>query len=143
VAVAAEAAIRAWINSRADLVGEGNPLSGGAYLLQQRSPEGVTYAVISRQSEGVTNVVAEDGAVGSARIQCLVFAGTQDVAEAAGKALRAEFETLTGCPEACGDTGVRVLVSDNWLGPFAIAPPPDSGEIYAYQVNADFLLTEF
>lgn len=140
MAVAAQDAIRAWINNRADLVGEGNPLSRGAYVREQRSPADGAYVVLQRQSEGTTNVTAEPGGPSIARMQSLCYAGTQLAAENAAVALRKAYESLSGCPEMCGTTGVRVLVSDNWLGPFEIPPPPDQGEIYAFQVNADFVL---
>jgi hypothetical protein len=140
VAVSAQSAIRAWVNA-SPIVGEGNPLSRGAYLIEQRSPADGAYTVLLRTSEGVDSPVAEDGRVGTARMQFLVYAGTVDAAENAAKALRDLIETLTGAPQPCGDTGSRILVSDNQLGPFAIPPPPDAGETYAFQVNADFLLT--
>lgn len=143
MAVAAQAAVRAWLNSKTDLTGEGNPLSRGAYLTLQRSVADGAYAVVSRTSEGVTNVVAEDSEAGSvARIQCLVFAGTEEASEAAAKAVRAEFENLKGMPEPCGTTGMTVMVAFNHLGPFLIPWAPDSGEVYCHQVNADFLLRD-
>src|SRR5262249_21782028 len=125
------------------IVGEEQPLSRGAYLIEQRSPADGAYAVVLRTSEGVTSPVAEDGAIGVARMQFIVYAGTVDASENAGKALRALIETCTGLPQQCGDTNTRILVADNYLGPFAIPPAPDAGEVYAFQVNADFVLTEF
>jgi hypothetical protein len=74
-------------------------------------------------------------------MQCVVYAGTAQAAEFAAAALLAQIERLTGCPEQCGDAGVRVLVTDNRIGPFQIPVAPDSGETYAFQVNADFVLT--
>ena len=139
MSIAAEAAVRAWINDL-PITGEGNPLSRGAYLREQRSPADGAYAVIARQPEGVTYRVAEDGAVCTARIQCLVYAGTEESSEAAAAALMTEIERLTGCPEPCGP-GVRVLVTDNRSGPFQIPAGPDTGEQFAFQVNADFVLT--
>lgn len=141
MSVSAQAAIRAWINA-SPLVGEGNPLARGAYLTMQRSVADGAYAVVSRTSEGVTNVVAEDGAAAVARIQCLVFAGTEDASEASASALRKAFEGLSGLPQRCGDTGVTILVADNYIGPFLIPWAPDSGETFCHQVNADFVLTE-
>lgn len=140
MAVAAENAIRAWVNA-SPIVGEGNPLALGAFLREQRSPADGAYTVLARTSEGVTNIVAEDDEIGTARMQFVVYAGTEEASEAAGKALRGLIDTLNGCPQPCGDTGYRVLVSDNRLGPFAIPVAPDSGEAYAFQVNADFVLT--
>jgi hypothetical protein len=143
MAIAAQDAIRAWINARADLVGEGLPLNRGAYLREQRSPADGAYTVLSRGSEGIGSVVAEGGdGIGTARMQFLVYAGTETASEAAAAALREAFETLQGCPEPCGSTGVTVRVAYNHLGPILIPVAPDAGEIYCHQVNADFLLTE-
>lgn len=135
----AEAAVRAWINGRADLLGDGNPLPLGAFLRDQRSPENGAYAVVSRSPEGAVRApVAEDAAFTTARMQVLVFAGTEESAEIAAKAVRAAFETLNGCPEPCGGTGVTVRVADNHNGPFYV---PGTTEPYCFQVGADFLLT--
>lgn len=143
MSVAAQLAIREWINARTDLVGEGLPLEGGAYLREQRSPAYGAYAVILRTSEGVTSVVAEAAAeLGIARVQFLVYAGTEVKAELAAAALRKAFETLTGCPEPCGTTGVMVLVADNYLGPLFVPHVGDTGEEFCFQVNADFVLRD-
>lgn len=133
-------AIRQWINGRSDLVGIGNALPQGAFIREIRSPADGAYVVIARQSEGVTNVVAEPGGPQIVRIQHITYAGTEQASEAAAKALRAAIESLSGQPVVCGDTGIKILVADNYLGPFAIPPAPDAGEAYAYQVNADFVL---
>lgn len=140
MSVAVQSAIRAWVNA-SPIVGDGQPLSRGAYLREQRSPADGAYTVLMRQSEGVTNFVAEDSGVSMARMQFLVYAGTEDAAENAAAALRSLIETLTGAPQLCGTTGVKILVSDNWVGPLQIPVAPDTGEIFAFQVNADFVLT--
>lgn len=138
MSIAAEQAVREWVSAR-PIVGEGRPLAMGAYLRRQRSPDTGAYTVLSRQSEGVTRVVAEDGGVSVARIQFLVFAGTEEAAENAAAALRSEVEKLTGCPERCGDTSTWVLAADNLTGPMFIDNP--AAEQYCFQVGADFLLT--
>lgn len=140
MSIAAEAAIRAWVNARSDLKGEGNPLSAGAYLLDQRSPADGAYAVLARAAGGAS-LVAEAGEVTTATIAAACYAGTQESAEIAAAALRTAFESLQGRPEACGDTGVRVLVASNHQGPVYVDQGPDSGELYCFQVNADFVLT--
>lgn len=133
--------MRAWVNGL-PITGKGRPLARGAFLTPPRSPADGAYALLQRTSEGVTNVVAEgNSGLGVARIQFLVFAGTQQASESAAGALRDQIERLTGVPTPCGNTGTRILVSDNWLGPFAIPVAPDAGEIWAYQVNADFMLS--
>jgi len=140
VSIAAEAALRAWVNAR-PIVGEGQLLSRGAYLREQRSPADGAYAVIARNPEGLGSIVAEDSTLARARIQAVVFAGTEEAAENAAAALLSEFEKLTGMPEPCGTTGVTVLIADNFTGPFfQPAPPASSGEIYSFQVGADFVL---
>jgi hypothetical protein len=142
VSVAAESAVRAWVNAL-PITGPGNPLSRGAYLHEQRSPADGAYAVLSRTSEGVTNVVAEnDGALSIARMQCLVYAGTEPAAELAAAALRSAIEKLAGSPQPCGTTGVTVLVTDNLLGPFLVPHYGATGEQFCFQINADFLLRQ-
>lgn len=138
MAVAAEAAIRAWINACTDLVGDGNPLPLGAYTLSQRSPASGAYAVLARNPEGVVDGgVAEDDSVTVARMQAQVFAGTTEAAENGAAALRNEFERLRGKPEPCGTTGITVLVADNHNGPFYV---PNTAEEFCFQVDADFTL---
>jgi len=141
MSVPVETALRAWINARTStLVGPGNPLSNGAFLRDQRSPADGAYAMVERSAESPATVVAEDGWFTNARLNCMVMAGTQQSAEAAAAALRSAFETLTGMPEWCGATGIRVLVADNHLGPVNLPQPPDSGELFTFQVSADFVL---
>jgi hypothetical protein len=136
----AETAIRAWVNTRQDLVGNGGPLSGGAYLRSQRSPASGAYAVMVRQAAPATRMVAEDPDPSLARVQALCYAGTAPLAEQAATALATAWMSLSGLPEPCGDTGVTVLVSDNLTGPSAVPLPADSGEAYCFQVGADFVL---
>lgn len=142
MSIAAEAALRAWCNGRVILGGPDDPSWRGVYLRQQASPADGAYGVISRNSEGVARSVAEDGAITTARMQVIVYAGTEEAAELAAAALRSEFELLAGAPEACGDTGVVVMVADNFYGPLFMPVPPDGGEVYSFQVGADFLLRE-
>ncbi len=139
MSIAAEAALRAWVNAR-PIIGEGQPLARGAYLREQASPADGAYAVLQRNPEGVSSgayIEAEDGLFTTARLQAMVFAGTEEAAENAAAALRGEFEKLTGCPEPCGTTGVTVLVADNHNGPFAV---PGTNEQFCFQVGADFTL---
>lgn len=141
MSVAAELAIAQWINLR-PIVGEGNALSLGAFTIQQRSPEGGTYAVLHRTTTGFAAPVAEGNDPSMAHIDCAVYSGLQSTAEIAAAALRSEFEKLTGCPEWCGDTGVKVLVAENFSGPNHVDPPAEGGEEFCYLVSADFMLTE-
>ena len=132
--------MRAWLNGRADLVGNGGPLAGGAYLRSQRSPASGAYAVMVRQAANATRLVAEDTDPSVARVQALCYAGTAPLAEQAASGVANAWMSLTGIPEPCGDSGVTVLVSDNLTGPSAVPLPADSGEAYCFQVGADFVL---
>jgi hypothetical protein len=139
MSVPAEQAVRAWINGLPNLVGDGNPLSRGAYTLSQRSPGDGAYGIVARNPEGVpTGLVAEDSDVTVARIQVQVFAGTTEAAEDAAGALRDEIDRLNGRPEKCGDQPYLVLVTDTRNGPFYV---PGSHEEFCFQVGADFVLT--
>jgi hypothetical protein len=139
MSVPAEQAVRAWINGLTGLVGDGNPLSGGAYTLSQRSPADGAYGIVARNPEGVPGaLIAEDSEVMTARVQVQVFAGTSQAAENAAGALRDEIDRLNGRPEPCGDLPYLVLVTDNRNGPFYV---PGTPEEFCFQVGADFVLT--
>lgn len=143
MAVVGQAAVRDWVNGRADLVGAGNPLDAGAYTREQRSPAYGAYVVVTRNSEGTTSIVEEPAPeIGVARIQFLVYAGTEVAAENAAVMLRKAVEGLQGAREACGSSGVTVLAADNWVGPLFVPHVGDTGEEYCFQVNADFVLAE-
>lgn len=138
----AEQAVRAWANGRADLVGAGQPVSGGFYLLQQRSPASGQYAVLARQSVATPDVVAEnDGQLDQARISALFYGGSQETAEAAAGAFASAVQSFSGLPAACGDTGVLLLATDNLSGPMYVPMPAEGGEQFAFEVGADFLLS--
>jgi hypothetical protein len=141
MSVAAATAIRAWVNGRRDLVGEGMPFPLGAFRRPIESPADGAYCVISRTGDPPSTVGAEDNRVGISRIQALCYAGTIEASEFAASALRDAFESLRGCPEACGDTNVLVLVCDSVSGPAEMPVPPDSGEIFCNMVTADLVLT--
>jgi hypothetical protein len=139
VSVPAEQAVRAWINGLPNLVGEGHPLSRGAYTLSQRSPADGAYGIVARNPEGQpSGVVVEDSEVTVARVQVQVFAGTTEAAEDAAGALRDEIDRLNGRPEPCGAGPWLVLVTDNRNGPFYV---PGVNEEFCFQVGADFVLT--
>jgi hypothetical protein len=142
--VAAETAVRAWINSRPDLVGEPGspgPLGHGAYLIGQVFPSGGGFAIVARQSAAAQQMIAEDSAVDAASVLAEIFGSTQQAAELAAAAYASAVRTLTGSPVAMGDTGVTCLVADNVTGPLDVAVPPDQGELYSFHVTADFYLT--
>lgn len=138
----AETAIRAWINNRRGLTGDGRPLPRGAYLAghQPRSPAHGAYALIYRMPGVRRDVVAEDSNPSIARLNCMVYAGTVEAAETAVVALAEAFNDLNGRPEPCGATGVWVLVTDNLSDPGYVPMPGAGGEQHCFQVSADFML---
>lgn len=140
--IAAEAAIRAWVNGQPSLVGPGKPLSRGAYLRHQRSPADGSYAVLWRMSgAGSGEIVGEPAPeLATARIQAQIFGGTEEFAEAAAAAYATAVEGLSGAPQRCGATGVTVLVAGNTSGPMFVPMPADGGEQYCFQFDADFVL---
>jgi len=142
MSIAAESALRAWVNARGDLVGNGNPLSRGAYLLHQRSPADGSYAVLTRTPEQPDSPVAEDNQVARARLMAQVYGGTTDTAETAAAALRSAWEDLQGCPQRVPNTNVIILVADGHVGPVWVPMPPDSGELYCFSVEAEFVMCE-
>jgi hypothetical protein len=138
-----ESAIRAWINARKTLTGQGNPLSRGAFLAghRPRSPADGAYALLSRANAGTgRSVVAEANNPSLSRINALVYAGTVESAEAAAVALSEAFQALTGLPEPCGTTGVTVMVAGNHVDPAYIQQPGTGGEEHCFLVSAEFLL---
>lgn len=144
MSIAAEAAIRAWVNSKTALVGAGRPLSNGAYLRQQRSPDSGAYLVLARVPGGQDLVAEQDpGALDTARIAASIYAGTEEAAENAAAAYATAVQDLTGNPEPCPGTGVRVLVSDNVTAPAYVPQPADTGEPYCFTVTADFVLAQY
>jgi hypothetical protein len=142
--VAAETAVRAWINGRPDLVGQPGspgPLGHGAYLIGQVFPSGGAFAVISRQQGPPQQMVAEDtGEIDCAQVIAEIFGGTQAAAETAAAAYADAVRSLSGAPVAM-DKKVTCLVADNVTGPLDVPVPPDQGELYMFHVTADFYLT--
>lgn len=138
--IAAEPAVRAWINSKATLVGIGQPLSNGAFLREQKSPASGCYAVIAQGPTSPGPVAEPSPNLSQHTIGAMIYGGTQDTALAAATAYASAVEQLLGCPEACGSTGVKVLAAMNVTGPAAQPWAPDTGEQFAYLVTAQFLL---
>lgn len=142
MAIAAEAAIRAWINSRTDLVGEGNPLSRGAYLQSQRSPADGPYCVLIREMGTDPDIVAEPGGPQACRITAHVFAGTEQAAELAAQALLQAWQGLSGNPQPAGDTGAVILTAAGFSAPGYVPAPAEGGEMHEFQVSAALVLYE-
>jgi hypothetical protein len=143
MAVAAETAIQAWINARRDLTGKGKPLANGAWLYGQaiRSPAAGAYAYLVREAGVAGGVVAEDTDPSVARVTAHVYAGTIQAASRAAVALCNAFQELNGAPEPCGNTGVRVLVADNFTDPGYVPMPGAGGELHMFTTSANFMLT--
>jgi hypothetical protein len=140
--IQATAAVRAWVNGKTnDLVGPGNPLANGAFLLPQRSPDSGAYAVLMRLASPRPDAVAEDADPLNARVGALVYHGDYELSELAAAALADAWNNLNGNPERCPGTGVTILVADNVTLPLYVPQPPDTGETYCFQVTADFMLT--
>lgn len=145
MSIAAQAAVRAWINGRDDLTdGQGGGvLPAGAHVERLRSPASGAYAVVERiQAEGSGGLFAEDDSVTNARIAAYVYAGKRETAELAAAALATAESSLTGVPvvvEAAGQE-VKILVCADVVGPVFQDQPPDSGEQFCFTVTATFVL---
>jgi hypothetical protein len=142
MATAAESAIRAWINARPGLTGDGNPLSRGAFLngRQPRSPAHGAYALLLREPGTNAAMTAEPGGPSVARITAHVYAGTIEASELAATALANAFASLSGAPEPCGTTGVIVLAAGNFAEPGYVPMPGEGGEQHLFTTGADFVL---
>lgn len=135
--VAATAAVLAWVNAHPTLTGPGKPLDGGAFRDQVRSPSRGAYLVLAR-IDGADALVAETP-IDEARIAGLIFAATDEAAEAAATAYANALAALSGTPAAMG--GATCLVVDAITGPqFLDAGAGARGEEFAYQVDATFYL---
>lgn len=133
--VAAVGAVLAWVNDHPTLTGEGHPLDQGAFRGQVRSPSRGAYLELYR-IDGADALTAEEGA-DQARIAGVIYAGTDEAAEVAAVAYANALCQLTGTPAVMGD--VLCLVVDDITGPQLIdGRAGSSGELYAYQVDANF-----
>src|SRR5260370_91847 len=111
--IAADTAIRAWVNGKTGLTGAGNPLANGAFTRAQRSPASGCYVVLGRTGGSSDTVAEQDTNMSLVPMGFTVYGGTAETAEIAAAALASAIENLTGNPEPCGQAGVRVLVSDH------------------------------
>jgi hypothetical protein len=140
--VAAEKAICAWVNGNEALTGTPDapgPLAMGAFTIEQRSPAGSgAYALIIRQQSPEQALIAEGNGIDRALILAQIRGGTRAVAEAAAAAYATAVLGLGGERAVMGD--VTCLIADNVTGPQDVPPPPDQGELFLFQVSADFYL---
>jgi hypothetical protein len=144
--LAAEAAIRAWINDPATglLDGQGGgPLARGAYLRSQRSPADGAYCVLAT-TWGEEGPVAEPSpALALTRVVFRVYAGTEEAAERAAAALAGAIAGLTGAPRRCGQTSTWIRGHDQMTGPIFVPAGADSGEQFCFQVSCQLLLADY
>lgn len=138
--LAAEQAVRDWVNGKkVTLTGQGNPLSNGAFLRMQASPDDGAYAVVARTGGSSDLVAEQDPGLCSALMAFAVYSAAEDVAERAAAALASEIEQLTGNPQRA-NASVTVLVAGRLAGPVAVPQPPGGGEPYCFGVTAEFTL---
>lgn len=136
--VSATAAVIAWVNTHPTLSGRGRPLDQGAFRTQVRSPSRGAYLWLTR-IDGADALIVEEAA-DQARIAGVVFAATDEAAETAAVAYANALAALSGQHTPMGD-GVVCLVVDGITGPQLIDDRAgERGELYAYQVDADFFL---
>lgn len=143
MAIAAQEVIRAWVNSNPDLVGAPpgtGPLARGAYLWEQASPAEGAYARLQRMTLAPALPAAEPGPFDVARISALIYGGKQSSAELAAAAYATAVRDLAGLPVRVPETRVSILVAAGLTGPSYVPQPPDTGELYCFQVLADFTL---
>ncbi|MUN41403.1 hypothetical protein [Actinomadura litoris] len=139
--VDAEAAVRAFINSRTgDLVGVGHPLQLGAFLNRQHSPGRGAYAYLTRVG-GVPTLTVEQP-VDQARISAAIYAPTKLIAARAATAYASLLHTLSlgGTRTPMGEA--VCLTVDNISGPLLIDDSESNHEQFRYLVDADFLLAD-
>jgi hypothetical protein len=137
MALDAEAAVRDWVNANTALVGDGKPLTRGAYLKLLRSPYGGTYAYLSVIGGTPRQVVAERVAKPfvRARIGAQIFGTTKESAAAAAVAYCNAVEALLVGPTPMGTAAV-CLFADAISGPLELAFGPE----VRYAVDCDFIL---
>jgi len=138
--IAGDVAVRAWINGRADLVGPGNPIAGGAFDKEEASPQGGAYVRVDSTQGRLDTVAEQDPALATCGCSMLVYSQTKEAASTAAAALAAVVNSLNGNPEPAGASGITVLMADTVLGPVYVPQPQTGGEQFCYQVSADFLL---
>jgi hypothetical protein len=139
VVVEAEGAVRAWLNARADLVGQGKPIQLGAHLTRLRSPGRGAYAYLLRVG-GLPALTAERP-VDQARISVTLYAPTKETAALAATAYASALHVLSlgGPPVPMGPNALCRVV-DNITGPTAVDDHLSQREQHRYVVDADFFL---
>ena len=130
-----EGIVTDWINSRADLVGNGKPIKRGAHLKRLRS-EG-TYIQI--MAIGTPASLTAESPTARARISGTLYASTKQAACNAAVAYVTVLEKLQGAVERAGD--YKILIVDNITGPLPLDDQLTTREEFRYQVDADYYVS--
>lgn len=144
--LAAEAAVRAWLNDPKTGLNDGHgggPLARGVYLRSQRSPADGAYAILAVAGSPEPGIAEQSDVLALTRVTCRIFAGTEEMAEESAAAVTRAFGALTGVPAPCADTSIWILSHDQLSGPTYVQAGPDAGEQYCFQVSCQLLLAAY
>lgn len=130
-----EGIVRDWINSRDDLVGEGRPLTRGAYLKRLRSQGAYAFLI----SVGTPGDLSAEVPIARARVSATIYGRTKEVSSNAATAYMTVLESVNGKPETVG--AYRILVVDNITGPLPLDDQLTTREEFRYLVDADFYVS--
>lgn len=137
----AEGCVRAWVNTRAALVGVGKPLQKGALLNRQHGAASAPYVVLAIVAGGPD--LGAEAPSQSARLSGLVYGRTKEQASKAALAYANELvalslrgPTLVTWTTDGAWTSATILTVDGISGPLWL---PDLEEP-RYVVDADFYL---
>jgi hypothetical protein len=137
MAVDAEGAVHAWINSlTTDLVGPGNPLQLGAHFERLRSPARGSYALLYRVGGG--DALTAERPYDEARISATIYGTTKASACQAAVAYANAIKAVNGAPVVMGETVCQVV--DNVTGPQALDRDGSGASEYRYLVDGSFFL---
>lgn len=120
--------VRTWLNSRAALVGPGNPVRDGFHLSQRDSPGNGIYGVLTLVDAGDDT----SGALGEATISCSLWAANIEAATRAANGYANTLQGLVMAPYLHTD-GSKLL----WAANVHKSYSPDRGHP-RFIVSADF-----
>lgn len=113
------AAMKAWINSRTALVGQGKPLQMGAHLKYLMGGEPAVYAFLEEQLTTRSDDAPENPDMWAA-MSAQIYGGTREAVSTAATALAEELSSnLQGAGQivGTGSADVLVMVVDDIQGP--------------------------
>lgn len=113
--VDAVAALRDWVNTLTDLVGDGNPLAKGAHLHEMRGAATTCYALLSVVGSGTT--LGAENPDHRARMSASIYGPNQEATTAAAVAYANALLALDGRPVAMTGATVLVVDPDSITGP--------------------------